>query len=149
MRDFVSRILSGVAILKIDDGISLKSREGSAYQIVGAGETLIRAKLDDDYTSPRNLAGKRVFYRIKRQRDMSNNWRRTIWLAARSGDSPYYGRRIVVLSADGPFLALDPKSREMFAAERTKHLSSRSMAVDYLMDRIGLSDDDLIAMESL
>ena len=109
------RLAQGVALLKVDeDTVFWQRKEGDASCSIGSGKKigqlsgdgiLIRARLDGIYTSPRNLAGKRVFYRFYRGADRNGKTRPYLYLRhSTDADQTYHGTRCVLLAKNGAFL---------------------------------------------
>lgn len=145
---FRKQIAQGVALLKIDDDVRLQAgAAGNGYALLNSltalwrHHVIVKAKLDDVYCDPRQLVGRKVFYRFYADADRFGKRRPYLHLCARSNDAPYWGKRVVILSADGAFLVPEPSWRERRSTERMNDLS---LPEDAVLARIGLSFDEII-----
>lgn len=126
-KNFIQDVRKGVAILKVDDDIRLWTRQkvGPGYQIEGHREIkhldhdgsnphkrtagiIIKAKLDHDWACPRDLNRMKVFYKFYRDHDQNGCYRPYLFIAARSDDAQYRGKRVVCISDHGATLLLEP-----------------------------------------
>lgn len=139
------RLACGVALLKVDaDTVFWQRKAGDPSCCIGSKKIghlsgdgiLIRARLDGVYTSPRDLAGKRVFYRFYRDTDRSGKSRPYLYLRHSTDEDPVYrGTRCVLLAKNGAFLLPEREISDALyqwigtTGRRPKYLPSHVMGI--------------------